>query len=249
MLGLIDGSTASSGLWFGTTSAATNLSLFTFDGTTQTQLATVSNVVPSGALVRIDMNVVNFGASSTITIYVNGTLSLTFSGNCTVTGVTNVNAVGVLGNSAALVSEIVVADEDTRGWPGLVTMAPNGNGTTQNWSNPAFTNYNPITINDANATFTNTAAQDEQATLIDLPAGTFTIKACKIAARALHTAGSTATGVKLGVNNGGSVGVGTTQTLGTAFANVEQLFATDPTTSAAWAFANMNGMQLDLQSV
>jgi hypothetical protein len=31
-------------------------------------------------------------------------------------------------------SEIIVADEDTRKWTGLYTLAPNGAGTTNQWS-------------------------------------------------------------------------------------------------------------------
>jgi hypothetical protein len=41
------------------------------------------------------------------------------------------------------ISEIIVANETTLSFQGLVTLAPNGNGATQNWSNPAYTNFDP----------------------------------------------------------------------------------------------------------
>lgn len=231
------------------------LTLSTFNGTTATVLATASSVViPIGPTNVMDLQLINFGATGTLNLYVNGTLNLTFTGNLTMSGVSSFDSVFFTGSSSIgsdqvpYFSEFIVASDDTRGLNGLLTMAPNGNGTTQNWSNPAFTNFNPTSINDANSTFTNTTAQDEQATLIDLPAGTFSIKAVKIAARASATSGSTATGVKLGVNNAGTIGVGSAHTLAVVFATVEDLFTTDPTTGIAFAPADMNGLQLDLRS-
>ena len=236
------------GLYIGNASTATKTVLYSYDGTTFTVLATEAGTsIPTSGLFKVDVFLQNYGASATVTVYVNGNSILTFSGNVAVSGVSNLDS-AVLGPSSGnfYSSEIIVADEDTRSF-GLVTMAPNAAGTTNQWTG-AFTNVNPTTINDANADFTNTAAQDQQYNLIDLPSGTFNIKAVKIAARAMHTSGSTATGVQLGVNSGGTVNVGSTQTLTTAFTTYERLMATNPVTSAAWAQSDMNPLQIDIRS-
>lgn len=238
-----------SGLFVGTNSTTSNkVSLLKYDGTTKTVLASE----PGTSLVinflhRVDMQITSYGASATVNVYLDGTLLITFTGNVTVSGMSNFDSVFVSRfTNATVVSEVIVADEDSRSFS-LVTMAPNANGTTQQWTG-AVTDVNPTTINDANANFTNTAAQDQQYNLIDLPAGAFNIKACKIAARAMHTSGSTATGVQLGVNSGGTVNVGSTNSLTTAFTTYERYLATNPVSGVNWVQSDMNPLQVDIRS-
>ena len=151
---------------------------------------------------------------------------------------------------AVYVSEVIVADEDVRQFVGLRTHGPSAAGTTNTWSNNAYTNVNPTTINDANAEYTNTAAQDAQHNLDDLPSGIFQVRAVKISVRAMHTAGSTATAVALGIKNGaGSIAVATPHALTTAFVTVEDLFALYPVTGVAWGdAAEINALQANLRS-
>jgi hypothetical protein len=257
MIGLTGSTSVPDGIWITSSSSGGNpnsqiLTVRTLVSGTQTQLCT--GALPAfasstTAFHSIDLQIINYGVSSTINLYLDGSLYATFSGNSTVTGVSNFTnvALGVnLANENAY-SQIIVADSDTRSL-NLATMAPNANGTTQNWSNPAFSNYNPITINDANAAFVNTTAQDQQANLTDLPAGSFSIIAVKQAVRAALSAGATPTGVKLGFNNGGTVAVGSTHTASLSFQDYEDLFTTDPTTGVGWVQASMNGLQNDMRS-
>ena len=252
--GLTYSGVVNAGLWVGVTSG-NKVTLFKYDGTTETSLATeagTSIVANSGSIYRFDVQISNFGASTTVNVYLNGTLVITWTGNPAITGVTSLDQLSfqisgtIVGNA---LSEFIVSDSDTRGLQGLVTYAPNGNGTTQNWSNPAYTNYNPTTINDTNSTFVNTTTQDEQATVNSAPAGNFQIVAVKVIARALSTSGATATGVALGFNNTNNttVAVGSAHTATTAFASYEDIFATDPTTGSGWG-QNITGYQLNLRS-
>lgn len=224
-----------------------------------TLLATASAGI--SGLTKIDMQVSGFGTGScTVAIYANGVQVLSYAGSITISGVTSFNQVVVSGwtnsdygtNTTAYVSEVIVANESTLGFQGLVTCAPNGNGTTQQWSNPAYTNFNPTTINDANSTYVNVTGDDEQATLIAIPSGSFAIKAVKVIARASAPSGSTSTNIKLGFNNTNTstVAVSSEVAVGTGFASVEEYFATDPTSSGgtgAWG-ANLTGYQLDMRS-
>lgn len=229
-------------------------SISTYDGTTFTVLASsaLANSLSASTLGKMDVQL-TYGTSGSAVIYLNGVQILSYSGSLSVAAVASLDTVFLRnvqdsgpGNTQS-VSEIIVADSDTRSLS-LLTAAPNGNGTTQSWSNPAYTNFNPISINDANATYSNTVGQDEQAALIDPPTGTFSVLGIKVAARAMATSGATPTGLKLGVNSGGTVAVNAAHTLSAAFTTYEDYFVTDPTTSASFTTASLTALQLDMRS-
>lgn len=237
------------GIGFGQGSSNGRIAIVTYNGSTTTVLAQESGTSMTNSLIKIDIQLINLGASGTINLYLNGVFWLTYTGDLTIgSTLTSVDSVYLQSQTFSwLCSEMAVTDSDTRSLS-LLTGAPNGSGTTQNWSNPANTNYNPIVINDANSTFTNTTAQNEQATLIDIPSGTFAVIGTKIESRALATAGATATQLKQGFNQGGTVAVGSAHTLSTAFATYEDYIVNDPATSAAFTQTGFNSVQLDLQS-
>lgn len=230
-------------------------SLNVFNGSGNTVLATTATGSVthsnSGPPTRFDLQYVNYGVNGTLNLFVNGNLVLTYSGNISVPGITDGFDSVVLGpatlNANPLSSsEIIVADESTLGWQGLVTAAPNGNGTTQQWSNPAYTNINPISINDANSAYTDVVSQDEQVALLPEPAGNYAIKAVRVIARANGPAGAVPTGIELGFNNGTTVAVGSSHAITTQFEPYSDIFVTDPTTGQPWA--SMTGYQLNLRS-
>jgi 2-keto-4-pentenoate hydratase len=107
---------------------------------------------------------------------------------------------------------------------------------------------NETTLSDATMISTNTASQDEQFNVTDMPSGNFSIKAVVVAARATSTATATATKVALGFNSGGTVAVGTSQTTSTAWTRLTQVFAQNPVTSANWLLSEMNALQVNLRS-
>jgi hypothetical protein len=223
-IGLGLNSAGNKGVFVGSNSStAAKCVLYTWDGSTATQLAAESgSSLASGTLAAIDMQITSYGASSTVNVYINGTLAITFSGSTAISGVSNLDCV-LLGcsSSSGYSSEIIVADADTRSMS-LLTQAPNAAGDANNWTN-AYTNINPVSINDANVIFVNTTAQDFQANLIDLPSGTFTVQAVKAAVRAEVTAGSTPTSLKIGVKTGGTVNVDAGRTPTAAFTTYERL--------------------------
>jgi hypothetical protein len=233
--------------------SANKIALGTFDGTTFVQLAVESgSSLPASTLLKIDMQLVNYGASATVNVYVSGVNVISFSGDVTVLSNTNLDQAVIPGfstNFSPLVSEIIVSTDDTRSFPGLVTLALTGAGTTDSWSG-VFSTINQTTLSDASPNFTNTTAQDQQFNITDLPSGTFVINAVKIEGRMAVSATPTATQVKLGYNSGGTVafGTGATKTLTTAYTTYEQLDATNPVTAAAWAQSDMNALQLDMRS-
>ena len=227
-------------------SSGTKYALWKYDGTTKTQLAAESGNSLALIMARIDMQVINYGASATVNVYLNSNLIITFTGDVTVSGMTNFDHVIIDGNSAFYYfSEVIVADEDLRGWVGLVTLAPNANGTTQAWTNPGFANVNPTTINDANAASAASSGLDVQWKLNALPAGSGGVKAIKVATRAFMSTGTA--NIQNGFNSGGTVAVSAAQAVTTAPATFENIYAVNPVTGVAWG-AEVNTLQIDLRS-
>jgi len=247
--GLINSASGNlSGLWFGLGSPVSKAAIFKYDGTTLTTLATEAGN-SMGGTVKVDLQLANYGSSSVVNVFINGALVISYSGSTAISGVSNLDCVGIGGDAAiggGGMSEIIVADEDTRSLS-LLTMAPTGAGTTDAWTGTV-TNMNGTTFSDANPNFTNTASLDQQANITDPPTGSFAVKAVKISARAAASVGSTPTKLQLGYNSGGSVAVGAAKTLTNAYTTYEQLDATNPVTSAAWAQSDLAALQVDLKS-
>lgn len=232
-----------------------NLALSKWDGTTYTELkAETGSSISTGVIHRIDMQLINYGATATVNAYVDGGLILTYTGDVTLAGVSNFDCVTLASHSVNAgsvfwyLSEIIVADEDTRGFVGLALMAPTGVGTTDQWTG-VYSTINGITLSDASPVYTNTVAQDEQFNVTDIPTGTFTIKAVKITARsAVSSPTPTATKISLGYNSGGTVAVGSAFTPTVAFAPLEQINATNPVTGNPFVQSEMNALQINLRS-
>jgi len=253
------GNTNGAGVYV-TTNSTFGLSIARYDGTTITNLVTgpanlfpnVNNQVAQG---RIDFQITNYGATSVCNLYVNGVFYATFSGSTTVAGLTNFNCVNLPsspagnnpGGALGSASEVIVANEDTRSFS-LMTMAPRAAGTTSGWTG-LFSAVNPVTINDANSTFTNTVALDEQFQVTAVASGSYAVRQVKVNARMSATAGSTATHVATGFNLGGTVSVGTPfGPLGTAFVDEESYYATNPVSTVAWTTTDLSTIQVDLRS-
>ena len=251
--GLVNTSTPSSGLWVGVSSSSTSkLGLFTYNGTTKTQLAAeAGNSINGSTVQRIDMQLVSYGATANVYVYIDGTLVISVtSTDVTIGGLTNLNAVGVQGLQGATtfigMSEFIVADEDLRGFPGLVTLALTGDGTTTDWTG-VYSTINGTTISDANPNYTDTNDLLQEFDVTNLPAGSFAIRAVKIAMRAAKATG-TPTQIALGYNEGGTVTVEGDIALTTAYATYEQLDLVNPRTAAAWDQSIMNALQLTAKS-
>lgn len=244
------------GLFIGTDSVLdTKLALCKSDGATTTQLAAeVGTSITRNTMYRLDLEVVNFGAAATVNVYLDGALVISFVGDTTLPGMANFDSVFLsfaqlfsVNFLGCRFSEIIVADEDTRSFPGLVTMAPSAQGTTDQWTG-LWSDVNGITISDASPNFVNLSAQDQQFALTPLPLGVFVIKAVKIAARSAVSLAPTPTKVALGFNQGGVVAVGPDQALTTGYETYEQLDSINPVTGNPWVQADLTGLQLNLRS-
>jgi len=219
------------------------------------------NSSPTGVLVlsavnRIDVQLVAFAdtVNGTINVYVNeGTVPVvTYTGDLTQTSfATNVDRLVIgpgpgtgIDHQKNRVSEIIVADSDTRGLR-LVTAAPNGAGSANNWTG-AYTTIDETTNSDADNIYADADAEDFQCALIDLPAGTFGCAGIAISARALVTESSAVSKIKLGVLDAAVVDVDAGQTCTAGWVTYGRIAKTingtalDPT--------RLNALQLNLRA-
>lgn len=238
------------------TTSNIKVALSKYDGTTRTQLQAEGGTSLAAAVMnRFDMQVTNYGATATVNVYLNGSLIISFSGDTTVSGMTNFDSVFIMFQSsananAAVYSEIFVADSDTRAVLGLQTLALTGAGTTNAWTNNTFTNINAISFTDNTPASSNTAAQDQQYTVTTPTPSAYSVIAVSISARLARPATATPTQVKLGYGNGagGSFGTGAAKTPGVGYSLFEQIDAINPTTGIAWTQSDLASLQLDLES-
>jgi hypothetical protein len=256
--GLVDQATSASGLWIGSGSAnPLRYALYKFDGTTATQLAQMTYDVlvhNEGTFFRLDVQLVNYGATATVTVYLDGIQVMTYTGDVTVAGTTNLSCIGLYNKNGASygnansssVSEIIVSDADTRALS-LVTMAATGVGNTDAWTG-AYTDENEISLNDATDVYSNTPSQDEDFNITDPPAGVYSVTAVMRVARASATSGASATEVGLGFYIGSTHYPGTAQSPTTSWEPYQELYANDPSTGVPFLYTSLAALQSNLRS-
>lgn len=240
----------SKGLFVGIGATSSSLSLLKFDESTWTILATAPGTpIATSILYRLDIQIISYGAAATVNVYLDGAFMLTYTGDVTVSGVTELDSVFLYNFSPAYdtyFSGFIVADEDTRTFE-LVTYAPSAAGDANAWTG-AYTTVDETTLDDSDVVYTNTPDLDVQYNLTATPAGTFAVKQVKVAARAAITAGASAATLELGVKTGGTINVDAGHALTTAWETQERYMATNPVTAGAWTTAELDALQINLQS-
>jgi hypothetical protein len=253
-VGIVD-SASGKGIWIGSpgsgTGSSRKLYIYKYDGSTYTLLANSSSAsLTANATSKVDINIIDYGASATVNVYVAGALDCTYSGDISISGVAGFDAVwlATAGNNydgyRTFVSELIMSDESTQTLS-LVTLYPNAAGDANAWTG-AYTDIDEATISDADLIYSNIADQDAQFGLSNTPAGSFAVDAIKIVARATAPAGSTADTLKLGVKSVGTVDVDTGQALTTSWATYERIAHT--INGAQLTTALLDAMQINLRS-
>jgi hypothetical protein len=239
------GSNIPDGLYWGVDSNGYLEIIKTVSGS-NTVLQTTTYTMPTG-LHKLDMQVLNYGASGTITMYVDGVQRATYTGNISITGLSSFQYVITRMTGGGVywaLSEVIVSDVSTLGQV-VWTNAATALGTTAQWTG-AYTQVNEVTLSDANPIYTNTVGQDEQFVGGTPPSG-YSPKCVRIAARAEKIATSNVGTLKLGIYNGSTVNVDAGHTLGTSFALFTRDMPTNPITGQQWG-SEVSTVQADLES-
>jgi hypothetical protein len=183
-------------------------------------------------------------ASGNVKIYLNGVLYFNYSGD-TRTETTSMAHVR-LGNNATAVnsqmhwSEIMVLDHDTRTCS-LQPLIPAANGNTHDFDvgTPAAANINEISVSDSTVDGATTNGMIDQYTINAIAAGTYTILALGITARAAK--GDTGpANLQLGVRITATDYWDSSQALTVAWEAYQKWWTVSPATSATWAALPVN---------
>ncbi len=196
----------------------------------------------SGAPDKLDIFMV-YAAAGTFTVYLNGVQVFTYSGDITTnsaTALANIRLGSVTNGANVGWSEIILADTDTRSWS-LQTLAPVANGNTHNFDigSPAASNVNEFVLNDATIDGATTAGLIDQYTIPAIAGGTYTITAIVVSAR-LQKGATGPTKMDLGVRSGGVDYWSSDISLTTAWVGYQNVWNTDPNTTATWASLPIN---------
>ena len=222
------------------------LALWKTDGTTSTELASEAGANFTSTLTKVDIQLISYGATATVNVYLDGsgTADFSFTGDVTAGGATSVNSVFLY--FAGWASEIFASTTDTRA-QSLVTLVPTGAGVVNTWDSGTFANINPVVINDASIINSATAAENFAATLNPLPTGTFSVQALKVIARSIKGS-SGITSISPGVYTNSTASVPSATALNLYWFPVETYYNINPVTSANWLPAEINLLQIYLQS-
>jgi hypothetical protein len=223
------------------------IGIYKYDGATFTQLAAEAGTLfTNNALHKVDMQIISLGVSTTINVWVDGSLAIEYTGDPRPTGLTDLDIVTLFGNVTYPLesSEIIVASEDTR-LMSLKTLAPNAAGDASEWTG-AYTDIDEETLSDEDTVYTASAAVEFNANLTGMPAGTFICKGVKVAARAADGVGGLTFAV--GVRTNSTTDLGPPVTLEGAWETVEELYQTNPITANRFTPAEIEALQIALET-
>lgn len=240
-----------SGVFVGRGSVYTKFAFWKLDNGVWTNLSEITFVPPANQ--KIDLQIVNLGASCTLNAYMDGTLIHTWSGSLTFSdGTTDLDRVMLpfTGSGCWYMSEVIVANEDTRLFS-LSTLAPTSDtgetvASANQWTGD-YTTVDEVTASDADVAYSDVTGQNFQSNLSNLTAGQFVVKGVKVAAR-MSRSPTGVSSAKLGVKTNGSVDVAAQVTLDTAWSSQERMLVVNPVTGTTWTPTEIKDLILDIQT-
>lgn len=227
--------------------SSSRTALWKYDGSTFTKLAEeVSSTMTGNVLHKFDIELVSYGAASTVRVYVDGSLVITYVGDTSIAGVDGFDCFNSsFAPNGISMSELIIADEDSR-LLSVVTLAPNAAGDESTFTSGAYTDIDEVALNDADLISSAVAEQVAQFNLTTRPAGDFIVKAVKVAARCADGVGGMA--IQVGIKTNGAEHLGAQQTLGGAWQTIEQLYTDNPETLNRFTLAELDALQIAFRS-
>jgi hypothetical protein len=221
---------------------------------TKTTLVTSSLLISSGALYKVDVQVINYGVSGTVNVYFDGVLWLTYTGDLTTNGSSSLSgfAMGSYSNitTPAFWSEVITASVDTRALS-VVTLPPLANGNAFNWTTGTTTDLSEVTLNDATLATSATAGQVAQSTVTSTGiTGNPIIQAVVVSAR-VQKGSSGPTKADLGVRTAATDYWSADIVLPAALDRISNVWEMNPNTSAPWTYTDLTaaGFNVGVKSV
>lgn len=226
------------------------LSTVTSGGTFADLATSATGVYTSNSLMPIDIQM-TYAVAGSFTLYFNGAVVLTFTGDVTAASGVTTMAGATLSNG--IWSELIVASDSTQ-FRSVYTLAPAAAGNTQSWTPNTVGNINEVTTNDSTTIGSSTANQlSEWTTTTSIPAGTFTVDAVVQEVRISGAGGAPANFEWLcrtadGTDHVQSPGVSP----GASLTNINSggIWSLNPHTGAAWLTSDItSGFNLGVESL
>jgi hypothetical protein len=228
----------------------------TASGTKTTLASSSVNFMGWNTMARFDVQVQNYGATATVTVYLEGVQVLTYTGDVTTDGATSLDGVRLHSfvnsdttNAEAFHwSEVIAATTDTRS-VALATLAPAATGNAFAWSGNVAA-LNETTLDDTTIASSTSAGQVLETTVTNTTvSATAAVQAVVVSARAMKGA-TGPTSVNLLVRTGGADYAIGPQALPTGFGRLQGVWATNPATGAAWSASDLTaaGFNIGVQS-
>jgi hypothetical protein len=217
-----------------------------------TNLAVSVTPIAATGVEKWDLHITSFGASGTITLYLEGssTPTCTYTGDLTTGGITNLDYLSIASGSLVATdyhSELIVATSDTR-LMSLVTLAPTSAGDANTFASGAYTEIDETTLDTADYLLGDTNGQAGQFGLSAAPTGTFTVTS--VIAKVLATKGETGPSqLKVGVKTNGVVDLATAQALDLGLATYQRAMELNSQTGARFTIAELDALQLALEVI
>lgn len=237
------------------TSGTQSITAEVFDGASWVSFGTY-NTFPYQVVVTLDIYLSLAPTGGQAAWYINSGLVGTYTGDtqgyASTTIIDNVRLwTQYNGNLWTYYSQLIVADEDTRGMK-VATLFPNGAGALSDWTG-TFADVDETAITDSDYISTNAASTGELFTMSDLSTTAQTgydVKAVVQSGRA--SKGLTGPqNLQYYMYSNGTVNPSPNIAgLTNNFATLPQyIWATDPSTGSAWTVANVNNLQAGFKSI
>lgn len=212
-----------------------------------------SGVMSEDGLITFDFNW-NMAASGHYEWFINGISVVRFDGDTTPVSNTQIDQVtfttGEANAEGITYSEIIIADEDTRGMK-VVTLPPEAAGGTNTAWTGAYTDVDETALNDTDVLSSNTTGQIEQIgfSAFSMPSNGWDVMAVVVGFRGKDDA-SGVQQVRASIRSGTTDYNGTTQPMTTSFDGYYHVWTQDPDTGPAdWTIAGVDALEYGVESI
>jgi hypothetical protein len=211
-----------------------------FEGGSASDLQTSATVTAISTVYKLDFYM-DYGVSGVAIVYIDGVEVVRYEGDLTISGISNFNRAWCrgFGSGSHFVSEIIIADEDTR-LMSLKTMKPTADGDVNEW-NGTYANIDETEYNDNDTIYTDIPDKTYNCELSDMPSGNFICKALKAAHRVTDGVGGM--GLQIGFKTNGTHYLGDTKVLGGVWELGEEIWHYNPDTMNRFTTAELNALQ------
>lgn len=218
----------------------------------------LSNPIGGDSLVTIDMHWIIADVSGEFTVYVNGIEEATFSGDTLQTGFTTIDQLVLSGGDNATsgspqvyFSQIIVADEDTRGWK-LAEIDPTGASATNTAWTGDHLDVDNIGIDDGTLIDSNAIDEVETFTCSDLSAAGAALDVIALIVGFRAQKGSTGPQNLQGAIRTNSLNFFSSSVSGlatSAFNPFQAIWETNPDTAVAWTPTEIDAIEIGVKSI